>query len=89
MGGPGYADVVASIDPIPDDQRETPAHWSVTFAVDDPDTTAARAIELGATAISPPHDAPWSRPGYYRVRLTVIEDPQGTTFGASQFAPEQ
>jgi uncharacterized protein len=86
MGGSGYEDAVASIDPI--DRPGTPAHWSVTFAVDDPDATAAKATELGGTVIAPPHDAPWSRPGYYRVRLTIIEDPQGATFGASQFVPD-
>jgi uncharacterized protein len=88
MGGPGYEDVVASIDPIADDEPETPAHWSVTFAVDDADATAAKATELGGTVIAPPLDAPWSRPGYYRVRLTTIRDPQGATFGASKFVPE-
>jgi predicted enzyme related to lactoylglutathione lyase len=32
VGGPkGFEDVVASINPIPDDQPDTPAHWSVTF----------------------------------------------------------
>ena len=35
-------DVVASINPIPDDQPDTPAHWSVTFAVDDADATRRR-----------------------------------------------
>jgi uncharacterized protein len=88
MGGPGYEDVVASIDPIADDEPETPAHWSVTFAVDDADATAAKATELGGTVIARPLDAPWSRPGYYRVRLTTIRDPQGATFGASKFVPE-
>jgi predicted enzyme related to lactoylglutathione lyase len=88
MGGPGYEDVIASIDPIPDDQPDTPAHWSVTFAVDDTDATAAKATELGGTVIAPPLNARWSRPGYYRVRLTTIRDPQGATFGASRFVPE-
>ena len=54
MGGPGYEDVVASIDPIPDDQPDPPAHWSVTFAVDDPNATAAKATKLGGTVIAPP-----------------------------------
>jgi uncharacterized protein len=82
MGGPeGFEDVVASINPIPDDQPDTPPHWSVTFAADDADATAAKASELGGTVIVPPFDAPWSR-------LTVISDPQGATFIASQFVPE-
>jgi predicted enzyme related to lactoylglutathione lyase len=88
MGGPGYDDVVASIDPIPDDQPDPPAQWSVTFAVDDPNATAAKATELGGTVIDPPLEAPWSRPGYYRVHLTILKDPQGATFGASKFVPE-
>ena len=36
----GFADVVATLNPIADDQAEVPAHWSVTFAVDDADATA-------------------------------------------------
>jgi uncharacterized protein len=77
----GFEDVVASINAIPDDQPDTPAHWSVTFAVDDADATAARATELGGTVVVPPFDAPW-------VRMTIINDPQGATFIASKFVPE-
>jgi hypothetical protein len=77
----GFEDVVASINPIPDDQPDTPAHWSVTFAVDDADATAAKATELGGRVIVPPLHAPW-------VRMTVIGDPQGATFIASKFVPE-
>ena len=58
------------------------------IAVDDADATAAKATELGGTVIAPPLDAPWSRQGYYRVRLTIIEDPRGATFIASQFVSE-
>jgi uncharacterized protein len=76
-----FADVVASINPIPADQPDTPAHWSVTFATDDADATAAKATELGGTVIAPPFDAPW-------VRMTVIADPQGAMFIASKFVPE-
>jgi uncharacterized protein len=82
MGGPaGFEDVVASINPIPGDKPDTPAHWSVTFGVDDADATAAKAAELGGKVIVPPFDAPW-------VRMTVIADPQGATFIASRFVPE-
>ena len=77
----GFEDVVASINPIPDDQPDTPAHWSVTFAVADADATAAKATELGGKVIVPPFDAPW-------VRMTVLGDPQGGTFIASKFVPE-
>jgi uncharacterized protein len=77
----GFEDVVATINPIADDQPGTPAHWSVTFAVDDADATAAKATELGGKVIVPPFDAPW-------VRMTVIADPQGATCIASRFTPE-
>jgi uncharacterized protein len=77
----GFEDVVAAINPIADDQADVPAHWSVTFAVEDADATAARAAELGGQVVVPPFDAPW-------VRMTVIADPQGATFIASKFVPE-
>jgi predicted enzyme related to lactoylglutathione lyase len=80
-GPPGFEDVVASINLIPDDQPDTPAHWSVTFAVDDADGTAAKAAELGGNVVIPPFDAPW-------VRMTILNDPQGATFIASKFVPE-
>ena len=76
-----FEDVVATINPITGDQPDTPAHWSVTFAVDDADAAAAKATELGGKVIVPPFDAPW-------VRMTVIGDPQGATFIASTFVPE-
>ena len=77
----GFEDVVASLNPIPDDQPDTPPHWGVTFAVDDADAVADTASELGGRVIVPPFDAPW-------VRMTVIADPQGATFTASKFVPE-
>jgi len=77
----GFADVVATLNPIDDDQPEVPAHWSVTFAVDDADAIAAKTRELGGQVVVPPFDAPW-------VRMTVIADPQGATFIASKFVPE-
>ncbi len=81
-GGPaGFEDVVANIEPIPDEMPDTPPHWSVTFAVDDTDATAARATDLGGMLIVPPFDAPWTR-------MTILSDPQGATFTASQFVPE-
>ncbi len=82
VGGPeGFADVVASLVPIGEDQPDTPAHWSVTFAVDDADAIAARAGELGGSVVVPPFDAPW-------VRTTVLADPAGASFSASKFVLE-
>jgi len=77
----GFEDVVASLNPIADDKPEIPPHWGVTFAVDDADATAEKATELGGQVVVPPFDAPW-------VRMTVITDPQGATFTASKFVPE-
>jgi predicted enzyme related to lactoylglutathione lyase len=82
MGAPaGFEDVVAGITVISDDQPDTPAHWGVTFAVDDADEAARKAGELGGEVVVPPFDAPW-------VRMTVLKDPQGATFTASKFVPE-
>jgi hypothetical protein len=78
---PGFEDVVASLNQIGDDEGDVPGHWSVTFAVEDADATAAKAAELGATVAVAPFDAPW-------VRMTIITDPQGATFIASKFVPE-
>jgi uncharacterized protein len=81
-GGPeGFEDVVASINPIPEQQPDVAPHWGVTFAVDDADTIAGKAAELGGQVIAPPFDAPW-------VRMTVIADPQGATFTASKYVQE-
>jgi predicted enzyme related to lactoylglutathione lyase len=78
MGAPErFEDVVASIRPT----DEADARWGVTFAVDDADAIAARAAELGGRVVVAPFDAPW-------VRMTVIADPQGATFTASKFVPE-
>ena len=82
MGAPArFQEVVAAATPIADDQADMPAHWAVTFAVDDADVIAKRATELGGRVDVPPFDAPW-------VRMTVITDPQGASFTASKFVPD-
>lgn len=81
MGAPErFEDVVASLELMAGDEPDASPHWSVTFGVDDADTIAARAPELGGKVLVPPFDAPW-------VRMTMIADPQGGTFTASQFVP--
>jgi hypothetical protein len=77
----GFADVVATLNPIAEEQPDISANWSVTFAVDDADATAERAAALGGRVLIAPFDAPW-------VRMAVISDPQGATFTASKFVPE-
>lgn len=82
MGAPdGFIDVVATLNPIADEDPETPAHWSVTFAVDDAAAAVATARELGGSIVAGPFEAPWSR-------MAVIKDPQGASFIASQFVLE-
>jgi uncharacterized protein len=82
LGGPvGFEDVVASISVIGPEQANTPAHWTVTFGVDDVDAIADRATALGGRLLIEPSDAPW-------VRMAVIADPAGATFVATQFVPE-
>jgi 2-C-methyl-D-erythritol 4-phosphate cytidylyltransferase/2-C-methyl-D-erythritol 2,4-cyclodiphosphate synthase len=74
-------EVVARLTGIPDAQPDAAPHWGVTFGVDDADAIAAKAAELGGRVDVPPFDAPW-------VRMTIVTDPQGATFTASQFKPE-
>jgi predicted enzyme related to lactoylglutathione lyase len=76
----GFLDVVAQLTPIAEGDDAAP-HWTVTFATDDVEATAALATELGAEVLDGPVDGPW-------VRMAVIRDPQGATFVASQFVPE-
>ena len=82
VGAPAdFVDVVATLTPLPDDHDDVGPNWSVTFATGDADATARKASELGAQILAPPFDAPW-------VRMTIIADPQGASFIASQFVPE-
>jgi predicted enzyme related to lactoylglutathione lyase len=79
MGAPArFQEVVASVTEI---GAGEPAHWGVTFAVDDADAVASRAVELGGRVVAGPVDGPW-------VRMATLTDPQGATFTASKFVPE-
>jgi uncharacterized protein len=77
----GFIDVVAALNLIAAGDAEPHPHWSVTFGVDDVAATAAKVPELGGEVVSGPFDAPWAR-------MAVINDPQGASFIASQFVPE-
>ncbi len=82
MGAPErFEDVVASVTAVGDDQPDATSRWGVTFGVDDADAIASRAVELGGEVVVPPFDAPW-------IRSTVIADPAGAAFTATQFVPE-
>jgi predicted enzyme related to lactoylglutathione lyase len=83
VGAPeGFEDAVAWLVPMTSERFPdgTPAHWSITFAVDDADAMADRAAKLGGKVLAPPADAPW-------VRMTVLGDPEGAVFTASKFTP--
>jgi uncharacterized protein len=77
-----FADVVASLNVMKDGQfpPEAPSHWGITFAVEDADATAAKAKELGGTVTIDPFDTQWTR-------TTIVADPDGCVFTASQFTP--
>jgi predicted enzyme related to lactoylglutathione lyase len=81
FGVPGFEDVVAAINPIPDDDSDTPAHWGVTFGANDADAAAQKTTELGGEVVVPPFDAPFAR-------MSILRDPQGATFIVSKFVPE-
>jgi uncharacterized protein len=60
--------------PNPNAPADAPPYWLVYFASDDVDATASKAAELGGTPIVRPMDYPGGR-------FTIIQDPQGATFG--------
>ena len=83
VGAPeGFADAIAWMMPMAPDQypEDVPSHWSVTFAVDDTDVIADRAVALGGDVILAPFDA-----GV--VRAAVLSDPQGAVFSVSKYDP--
>lgn len=53
---------------------EVSAHWLTYFAVDDTETTVAKAQELGGSIVAPPMDIDAGR-------IAVIVDPAGAAFG--------
>jgi predicted enzyme related to lactoylglutathione lyase len=71
-----FTDTVAWLEPM---DRGGP-RWHVTFTVHDADDVAARSPALGGEVLVEPFDIPWQR-------ITVIRDPHGATFTASQFKP--
>jgi len=75
---------VAGLGVLPDEvPAHVPPHWRVYFEVEDPDATAARAIELGGSVLRPPGDSPYGRHG-------DLADPQGAMFSVIRSAtPEE
>ncbi|WP_406290065.1 VOC family protein [Embleya sp. NBC_00896] len=63
------------------DPGETAPQWQVYFGVDDCDTSFAKAIELGATALMGPEDVPNAG------RLAMLTDPFGARFAIIKGEP--
>lgn len=66
-------DGIAGLMTLPD--ASVPPHWQPYVAVDDPDATSAKAIELGGTVLVEAMDVP--KVG----RIAVLRDPQGAIVG--------
>ena len=54
--------------------RSIPAHWNLYIAVENADSAASRATELGAKVIAEPLDV------YNLGRMAVLQDPTGAVF---------
>jgi len=74
----GFSDAIGWM--VPPAHADLPPRWAVTFSVADADEAAAGAPSLGGTVLVEPFDVPY-------VRLTVLRDPAGAVFTASQFKP--
>jgi predicted enzyme related to lactoylglutathione lyase len=70
-------DVVAAMAASDASAGGVPPNWSVDFWVADADAAAEAAPQLGGSVVAPPFDAA-------PFRRTVLRDPQGATFSASQ-----
>jgi len=81
---PGFEDVVGWMVKMTSEQfsDDTPAHWAVTFGVENTDETVHKAGELGAKVLVPPMDIP-------PVRVAVLADPQGAAFSVSKYTPPE
>jgi hypothetical protein len=72
-------DVVAAMTRLPADGDPSgpPPNWGVDFWIDNADAAAAAAPELGGTVVAPPSEVA----GF---RRTILADPHGAVFSASQ-----
>ncbi|MEO3786183.1 VOC family protein [Actinocorallia sp. B10E7] len=55
------------------DRPDTPSHWLVYFATDDPDATVEKLARLGGEVVEAPFDM-------VAGRMAVVRDPQGAKF---------
>jgi predicted enzyme related to lactoylglutathione lyase len=77
---PGFIDAVALM--MPAIEAGAKPYWNVTFAVADADASFARALQLGASVVTPLYDTDYTRQG-------MIADPQGAVLGLSEYRPPE
>lgn len=65
--------VVGGVTLLANDPPGTPAHWQMSFAVDDVDSALDTLVRSGGTVLAPPSDVKGGR-------MTVVADPQGARF---------
>ncbi len=75
VAGKGIGGIMA----IPEEAQGMPPRWGAYVTVEDIDTTANTAVELGAQLLVPPRDIP--NVG----RFCVIQDPQGAIINAISY----
>jgi predicted enzyme related to lactoylglutathione lyase len=74
----GDGEVVAGIGELDASvAAEVPASWATYFLVENTDASAARAVELGASIVSPAFDTPFGR-------MAPLVGAQGETFSLIQ-----
>ena len=59
-----------------------PSNWVIYFGVEDAYATAAKAVELGGTALRTPEDTPHGR-------NATLADPHGAIFIINQALPRE
>jgi predicted enzyme related to lactoylglutathione lyase len=76
----GFADAVAIEQTLTAQGDDTVPRWTVTFAVADADAAYLRAVELGATTVTPLTDTEYTR-------MSTVRDPQGAVLTLSEYRP--
>jgi len=74
-------DLVAGMMPLAEQTGAPPPNWTIYFAVDDCDASAAAVEKAGGKVYLPPADIPGTG------RFAVLADPQGAVFGVLQPLP--
>lgn len=61
--------------------KELPSHWTIYFAVNDPDKIVEKAASLGGAVLMPALDTPMGR-------MAILQDPQGAIFQVISYSGE-